>query len=84
MTFEPDQTVYLPDGREAVYVLANGQEHRVRFVYEGFDPEEGSFIHHGRVVSVPAVFAVRPTEAEQRAAKIAKLHEEIKKLEAEE
>lgn len=39
MTFQPDQTVYLPDGREAIYVLANGQEHLVRVIYE----VEGSY-----------------------------------------
>lgn len=33
-TFEPDQTVYLPNGLEAIYVLANGQDHLVRLIYE--------------------------------------------------
>jgi hypothetical protein len=32
--FTPDQTVYLPDGREAVYVAKNGPDHLVRVVYE--------------------------------------------------
>lgn len=33
-TFEPGQTVYLPDGREAEYVLANGSDHLVRIIHE--------------------------------------------------
>lgn len=39
MPFETNQTVYLPDGREAIYVLANGQDHLVRVVHEA----EGSY-----------------------------------------
>jgi hypothetical protein len=34
MTFQSDQTVYLPDGREAVYVASIGGQHAVRVVYD--------------------------------------------------
>lgn len=33
MTFQPNQTVYLPDGREAVYVTQHNGTHLVRLVY---------------------------------------------------
>jgi len=79
--FTPDQTVYLPDGREAIYVMRNGDQHFVQEVRQGFDPEEGYYMYHGPAVSVLAVRATYPTEAEKRDAKIAALRADLAKLE---
>ena len=62
--FEPGQTVYLPDGREAQYLLANGQEHLVRIIYEA----EGSYDEppysypSDKITTTREVYASAPVE----------------------
>ena len=62
--FTPDQTVYLTDGREAVYVLKNGDQHLVRVMLEvegGYD--EPSYTYPSdKITSVQNVYAAPPVE----------------------
>lgn len=63
-TFEPDQTVYLPDGREAIYVLANGQDHLVRVIYEvegSYDEPPYSY-PSDKITTTREVYAKPPVE----------------------
>lgn len=68
MIFQPDQTVYLPDGREAVYVAQYGDAHVVRELRQGFDPEEGYFMYRDDPVTVSEVRTTYPTEDEKHKA----------------
>jgi hypothetical protein len=64
VTFEPDQTVYLPDGRQAIYVLANGQDHLVRVLYEvedGYDEPPYSYPSE-KITKTREVYAKPPVE----------------------
>lgn len=62
--FTPDQTVYLPDGREAVYVLKNGQEHLVRVIYEVPDShdEPGYSYPSANITVARQVYAAPPED----------------------
>jgi len=62
--FTPDQTVYLPDGREAVYVTKNGQDHLVRVVYEVPDShdEPGYSYPSDKITVARQVYATPPVE----------------------
>lgn len=63
-TFEPGQTVYLPDGREAEYVLANGQDHLVRIIYEvegSYDEPPYSY-PSDKITTTREVYASAPVE----------------------
>lgn len=62
--FTPDQTVYLTDGREAVYVLKNVDQHLVRVMLEvegGYD-EPSSTYPSDKITSVQNVYAAPPVE----------------------
>jgi hypothetical protein len=64
VTFEPDQTVYLPDGREAVYVLNYFDTHLVRVVYHyegGYDEPPYSY-PEDKITHAARVFAKPPVE----------------------
>lgn len=63
-TFEPGQTVYLPDGREAEYVLANGQDHLVRVIHEvegSYDEPPYSY-PSDKITTTREVYASAPVE----------------------
>lgn len=62
--FEPGQIVYLPDGREAEYVLANGHEHLVRVTYkvEGIDGEPDYSYPSDKITTTREVYASEPVE----------------------
>lgn len=62
--FTPDQTVYLPDGREALYVTKNGQDHLVRVVYEVPDShdEPGYSYPSDKITVARQVYAAPPVE----------------------
>lgn len=63
-TFEPGQTVYLPDGREAKYVLTNGQDHFVRIFHEvegSYDEPPYSY-PSDKITTTRAVYASAPVE----------------------
>lgn len=62
--FTPDQTVYLPDGREAVYVLKNGVQHLVRIVLEAYGGyDEPSYTYPSDTITpVQKVYAHPPVE----------------------
>lgn len=62
--FEPGQIVYLPDGREAEYVLANGHEHLVRVTYEveGIDGEPDHSYPSDKITTTREVYASAPVE----------------------
>lgn len=63
-TFTPGQTVYLPDGREAEYVLANGQDHLVRIIYEvegSYDEPPYSY-PSDKITATREVYASAPVE----------------------
>jgi hypothetical protein len=62
--FTPDQTVYLPDGREAVYVTKNGQDHLVRVVHEVPDShdEPGYSYPSDKITVARMVYAAPPVE----------------------
>lgn len=63
MTFQPDQTVYLPDGREAVYVMQNGDQHLVRVMHEVDDYETGQYTYpDDRITAAAKVYATAPVE----------------------
>lgn len=64
MDFQPDQTVYLPDGREAIYVTNNAERHLVRIVYEiegGYDEPSYSY-PEDKITIVEKVYATPPVE----------------------
>lgn len=58
--FEPDQTVYLPDGREAVYVTQHNDKHLVRLVWESEDGEECYQHTEDKLTPVQDVYAAPP------------------------
>lgn len=62
--FTPDQTVYLPDGREAVYVTEHNGTHLVRVVYEVPDShdEPGYSYPSDTVLGVQKAYAAPPVE----------------------
>jgi hypothetical protein len=62
--FTPDQTVYLPDGREAVYVTKNGQDHLVRVVHEVPDShdEPGYSYPSDKITVARTVYAAPPVD----------------------
>lgn len=64
MIFQPNQTVYLPDGREAVYVLANGREHLVRVMHEveGHYDEPPYTYPSDNITTTREVYAAPPVE----------------------
>jgi hypothetical protein len=63
MTFQPDQTVYLPDGREAVYVMQNGDQHLVRIIREVEDNEVGSYTYpDDKITAALKVYAAAPVD----------------------
>jgi hypothetical protein len=65
MTFQPDQTVYLPDGREAVYVTEHNGTHLVRVVFHspgGYDEPPYDY-PSDTVTGVQTVYAAPPVEA---------------------
>lgn len=63
-TFEPGQIVYLPDGREAEYVLANGYDHLVRIIHEveGSYDEPPHFYPSDKITAAREVYATAPVE----------------------
>lgn len=71
--FNPGQTVYLTDGREAVYVLKNGDQHLVRVMLEveGSYDEPSYTYPSDKITPVQKVYAAPPVEVwdEQVAAK---------------
>lgn len=64
-TFEPGQAVYLPDGREAEYVLANGKDHLVRIIHEvegnGYDDPPYSY-PSDKITATGQIYASAPVE----------------------
>ena len=62
--FTPDQIVYLPDGREAVYVTQHNGTHLVRLVYEALGSyDEPPYSYPSDMVTgVAEVFAAPPVE----------------------
>ena len=62
--FTPNQTVYLTDGREAVYVLKNGDQHLVRVMLEVEDSygEPAYSYPSDKITSVRKVYAAPPVE----------------------
>jgi hypothetical protein len=62
--FTPDQTVYLTDGREAVYVLKNGDQHLVRVMLEveGSYDEPSYTYPSDKITPVQKVYAAPPVE----------------------
>ena len=82
MTYEPNQTVYLSDGREAVYVMANGDQHLVRVVREVEDEETGPYSYpDDKITPAYAVYKTPPVEVYDAA--IADLKAKINDLNAE-
>lgn len=82
-TFEPDQTVYLPDGREAVYVLANGQDHLVRVIYEvegSYDEPPYSYASD-KITTAREVYAKPPVEVWDRQVQVKR--EQVRELDRE-
>lgn len=64
MTFEPDQTVYLTDGREAIYVTQNAERHLVRLMREidgGYDEPPYQY-PEDKITVVDKVYASPPVE----------------------
>jgi hypothetical protein len=62
--FTPDQTVYLPDGREAVYVTKSGEDHLVRVVYEvdgSYDEPPYSYPSES-IIAARKVYAAPPVD----------------------
>jgi hypothetical protein len=63
--FEAGQRVYLPDGREAEYVLANGQDHLVRIIHEvegnGYDEQPYSY-PSDKITTTREAYANAPVE----------------------
>ena len=86
MTFQPDQTVYLPDGREAVYVTQYNGTHLVRVVYRapGSYDEPPYDYPSDTVTGVQTVYAAPPVEVwdEQVLAKRAQVRELDRELTA--
>lgn len=64
MTFSPDQTVYLPDGREAVYVMQNGEQHLVRVIkHADGDYEEPPYEYPDeKITAAIKVYASAPVD----------------------
>ena len=64
MTFQTDQTVYLPDGRKAIYVLANRQDHLVRLIVEvdGIYDEPPYSYPSDKITTTREVYAQPPVE----------------------
>jgi hypothetical protein len=63
MTFQPDQTVYLPDGREAVYIMQNGAQHLVRIIREVEDSEVGTYCYpDDKITAAAKVYATAPVD----------------------
>ena len=63
MTFHPNQTVYLSDGREAIYVMQNGEQHLVRVVREVEDSEVGTYIYpDDKITAAVKVYATAPVD----------------------
>jgi hypothetical protein len=64
MTFQPHQTVYLPDGREAIYVTQYNGTHLVRVVFHspgGYDEPPYDY-PSDTVMGVQTVYAAPPVE----------------------
>ena len=83
MTFEPDQTVYLPDGREAIYVMQNGDQHLVRVVreVEGSHDEPPYSYPDDKITAAQKVYASAPVEVYDE--RIAARHATLLELDAE-
>lgn len=81
--FTPDQTVYLTDGREAVYVLKNGNQHLVRVMLEVQDSyDEPSYTYPSdKITSVQDVYAAPPVEVWDK--QVAAKREQISDLDRE-
>jgi hypothetical protein len=62
--FTPDQTVYLPDGREAIYVMRNGDQHLVRIVreVEGIYDEPSYSYPDDKITPARVVYPVAPVD----------------------
>lgn len=77
---EPGQTVYLPDGREAEYVLANGSDHLVRIIHEveGCYDEPPYSYPSDKITPAREVYASAPVEVWDK--KILAKHERIAEL----
>jgi hypothetical protein len=61
--FEPNQTVYLPDGREAIYVMQNGDQHFVRIIWELEDRDYGPYSEpEDKITAAAKVYATAPVE----------------------
>jgi hypothetical protein len=83
MTFQPDQTVYLPDGREAVYVMHNGGQHLVRVVREVEDYETGNYSYpDDKITAATKVYASAPVEVydQQITERKEQLHDLLRQL----
>jgi hypothetical protein len=80
VTFEPDQTVYLSDGREAIYVLNYFDTHLVRVVYhyEGGHDEPPYSYPEDKITHAARVFAKPPVEVYDK--EILKLKGEVERL----
>lgn len=62
--FNVNQTVYLPDGREAVYVTKSGEDHLVRVVYEvdeGYDEPPYSY-PSDNIIAARKVYVAPPVD----------------------
>jgi hypothetical protein len=80
VTFEPDQIVYLPDGREAIYVLNYFDTHLVRVVYRyegGYDEPPYSY-PEDKITHAARVFAEPPVEVYDK--EILRLKGEVERL----
>ena len=79
-TFESGQTVYLPDGREAEYVILNGDQHLVRVIHEvegSYDEPPYSY-PSDKITPAQTVYASAPVEAfDQRIAERQEILAEI-------
>lgn len=62
MEFMPEQTVYLRDGREAVYVMQNGEQHLVRVLmkFEGGYDDPPYSIPDDKITAVAGVYSTPP------------------------
>lgn len=83
MTFQPDQIVYLPDGREAIYVTEHNGTHLVRVVYhvpDSYDEPGYDYPSH-MVTGVQTVYAAPPVEVWD--AQVLAKREQVRELDAE-
>jgi hypothetical protein len=83
--FKPQQTVYLPDGREAEYVMQNGTQHLVRVIREVPDvhDERGYSYPDEKITAATKVYSAAPVDVydeliEVRKAKLAEVINELK------